>query len=54
LRSHKFERWLRVSNSLLLNETCRFKLEPEIEQATVLDELFEAYSKMVKTCLEKT
>jgi len=30
---------LKVSNSLLLNETCRFKLELEEEQATMLDEI---------------
>ncbi|MCS7116105.1 MAG: hypothetical protein NZ896_01385 [Nitrososphaerales archaeon] len=37
----------------MLSETCRFKLEPKEEQITVLDELFKAYSEMVKVCLLK-
>ncbi|MEM2430313.1 MAG: hypothetical protein QW779_07285 [Nitrososphaerales archaeon] len=41
-----------MSNSLLLNETCRFKLEPEEEQATILEDLFKTYSEMVKACLD--
>jgi len=42
-----------VSNSLLLNETCKFKLQVDVEKASVLDELFRAYSEMVRTCLDK-
>ncbi|MEM3833556.1 MAG: hypothetical protein QW128_08255 [Thermoprotei archaeon] len=42
-----------MSNSLLLNETCRFKLEPEEEQATILEGLFKTYSEMVKACLDR-
>ncbi|MHA1505706.1 MAG: RNA-guided endonuclease InsQ/TnpB family protein [Candidatus Asgardarchaeia archaeon] len=41
-----------VSNSLLLSETCKFKLEPTEEQKLLLEELIEAYRKMVKECLE--
>jgi putative transposase len=37
----------------LLNETCRFKLEPEERYAKILDELFKAYSEMVRTCVDK-
>jgi len=40
-----------VSNSLLLNETCRFKLQ--VEKAGILEELFRAYSEMVRTCLDR-
>jgi len=40
-----------VSNSLLLNEACRFKLQ--VEKASILDELFRAYSEMVRTCLDR-
>lgn len=42
-----------MSNSLLLNETCRFRLEPNEEQVAILGELFEAYSEMVRRCLER-
>ncbi|MEM0287099.1 MAG: transposase, partial [Nitrososphaerota archaeon] len=42
-----------MSKSLLLNETCRFKLEPQAENLAILDELFKNYCKMVKECLEK-
>ena len=41
-----------VSNSLLLSEACKFKLEPAEEQRLVLEELMEAYRNMVKECLE--
>ena len=41
-----------MSNSLLLSETCKFKLEPAEEQRLVLEELMEAYRNMVKECLE--
>ena len=46
-------RWLKVSNSLLLNETCRFKLEPSREQRQILEELFLAYEEMVRECLKR-
>jgi len=36
----------------LLNETCKFKLGPTKEQEMVLEELMEAYRKMVEECLE--
>ncbi|MEM3785943.1 MAG: transposase [Nitrososphaeria archaeon] len=42
-----------MSGSLLLNETCRFKIEPEKEQATILEDLFKTYSEMVKACLNR-
>ncbi|MEM3856815.1 MAG: hypothetical protein QW108_04290, partial [Saccharolobus sp.] len=45
--------WLKVSNILLLNETCRFKLEPEEEQATIIEDLFKTYSEIVKACLDR-
>jgi predicted transposase len=41
-----------VSNSLLLNETCKFKLDPTEEQKQILGELFSTYRCMVKECLE--
>jgi len=42
-----------VSNRLSLNETCRFKLEPREEQVIILEELFRAYSEIIKACLDK-
>jgi len=42
-----------VSSSLLLNETCKFKLEPENGQEAILDELFRTYSEMVRECFER-
>ncbi|MEM4021369.1 MAG: hypothetical protein QXI18_03250 [Nitrososphaerota archaeon] len=42
-----------MSNSLLLYETCKFKLQPNDEQAIVLEDLFKTYSEMVKTCLDR-
>ncbi|MEM3869353.1 MAG: hypothetical protein QXW47_11225, partial [Candidatus Jordarchaeales archaeon] len=42
-----------MSGSLLLNETCRFKLEPEEGQAAILEDLFKAYSEMVEACLDR-
>jgi predicted transposase len=42
-----------VSSSLLLSETCRFKLKPTEEQKKMLGELFSTYRCMVKECLEK-
>ncbi|MEM2194121.1 MAG: transposase [Candidatus Methanomethylicia archaeon] len=42
-----------MSNSLLLNETCKFKLQPNDEQAIVLEDLFKTYSEMVKACLDR-
>ncbi len=54
LRSHKCrEVWLKVSGNLLLSETCSFKLETYARQLSVLEELFQSYSEMVKTCLDK-
>jgi predicted transposase len=44
--------WWKVSSSLLLNETCRFKLEPTEEQKKILEELFSTYRRMVEECLE--
>jgi len=41
-----------VSNSLLLTETCKFKLEPTEEQRKVLEELFSTYRSMVEECLK--
>jgi IS605 OrfB family transposase len=41
-----------VSNNLLLNETCKFKLEPTGEQKRILEELFSTYRRMVKESLE--
>ena len=40
-----------MSKSLLLSETCRFKLEPSEEQKLLLEELIEVYREMVKECL---
>jgi IS605 OrfB family transposase len=45
-------RWLKVSGSLLLSETCRFKLKPTEEQKRILGELFSTYRRMVKECLK--
>jgi putative transposase len=45
--------WLKVSNSLLLNEACRFKLEPSREQRQILEELFPVYEEMVRECLRR-
>jgi hypothetical protein len=45
-------RWLKVSNSLLLNETCRFKLKPTWEQKRMLEELFSTYRSIVGECLK--
>ncbi|MEM3868768.1 MAG: transposase [Candidatus Jordarchaeales archaeon] len=42
-----------MSGSLLLNETCKFKLQPNDEQAIVLEDLFKTYSEMVKACLDR-
>jgi len=42
-----------VSNSLLLYEACKFKLQPNDEQAIALEDLFKTYSEMVKTCLDR-
>ncbi|MEM2467898.1 MAG: hypothetical protein QXX18_03780 [Candidatus Jordarchaeales archaeon] len=42
-----------MSRSLLLNETCKFKLQPNDEQAIVLEDLFKTYSEMVKACLDR-
>ncbi|MEM1550898.1 MAG: hypothetical protein QXR13_03070 [Candidatus Bathyarchaeia archaeon] len=42
---------MRVSNSLLPTETCKFKLLPYDEQ--VLEDLFKTYSEMVKACLDR-
>jgi putative transposase len=44
--------WWKVSSSLLLNETCRFRLEPTEEQKQILEELFSTYRRMVEECLE--
>jgi putative transposase len=44
--------WWKVSNSLLLNENCKFKLKPTEEQKQILRELFSTYKSMVKECLE--
>jgi IS605 OrfB family transposase len=41
-----------VSGSLLLSETCKFKLKPTEEQKRILGELFSTYRSMVKECLE--
>ena len=41
-----------MSGSLLLNETCKFKLDPTEEQKQVLGELFSTYRCMVKECLK--
>jgi hypothetical protein len=41
-----------VSSSLLLNETCKFKLDPTWEQKQTLKELFSAYRSMVEECLK--
>jgi predicted transposase len=46
--------WWKVSSSLLLNETCRFRLEPTEEQKKILEELFSTYRRMVKECLDST
>jgi len=42
-----------VSESLLLSETCKFKLEPSEEQRQILKELFSGYRNMVEECLKK-
>jgi len=42
-----------VSNSLLLTETCKFKLEPTEEQEKILEGLFSAYRSMVEECLKR-
>ncbi|MFN4336610.1 MAG: RNA-guided endonuclease InsQ/TnpB family protein [Candidatus Nitrosocaldus sp.] len=39
-------------NSLLLNETCKFKLKPSKEHRAILEDLFKAYTEMVKICLD--
>jgi predicted transposase len=36
----------------LLNETCKFKLDPTGEQKKILKELFSAYRSMVEECLK--
>jgi putative transposase len=41
-----------VSSNLLLNETCKFKLDPTEEQKQILKELFSAYRSMVEECLK--
>jgi putative transposase len=41
-----------VSNSSLLTETCKFKLEPTEEQKKILEGLFSAYRSMVEECLK--
>jgi len=41
-----------VSSSLLLNETCRFKLEPR-KEADILEDLFKTYSEIVEACLDR-
>ncbi|MEM2829500.1 MAG: transposase [Candidatus Jordarchaeales archaeon] len=38
---------------MLLNETCKFKLQPNDEQAAILEDLFKSYSEMVKACLDR-
>ena len=42
-----------MSNSLLLSETCKFKLKPSIEQKQILEELFSTYKSMVEECLNR-
>ena len=42
-----------MSNSLLLSETCKFKLSPNEQQKTILNELFSTYENIVKECLSK-
>ncbi|MCR6692833.1 MAG: transposase [archaeon YNP-LCB-003-016] len=42
-----------MSNSLLLSETCKFKLKPSMEQRQILEELFSTYRDMVGECLRK-
>jgi len=41
-----------VSSNLLLNETCKFKLDPTEEQKQILKELFSTYRSMVEECLK--
>ena len=41
-----------MSNSLLLSETCKFKLDPTEEQKQILKELFSTYRSMVEECLK--
>ena len=41
-----------MSGSLLLSETCRFKLEPTEEQKKILGELFSTYRSIVGECLK--
>ncbi|MBS7248913.1 MAG: hypothetical protein QXN15_07680 [Candidatus Jordarchaeales archaeon] len=42
-----------MSDSLLLTETCKFKLEPSEEQAKILEQLFSVYADMFEECLNK-
>lgn len=42
-----------MSNSLLLTETYKFKLEPGGERAKILEDLFSTYADMVEECLNK-
>ncbi|MGC8911144.1 MAG: RNA-guided endonuclease InsQ/TnpB family protein [Nitrososphaeria archaeon] len=42
-----------MSSNLLLNETCKFKLNPNEEQKTILEELFSVYGSIVRECLNK-
>jgi hypothetical protein len=41
-----------VSGSLLLDETCRFRLEPEEGQVAIFGEFFMMYSGVVEMCLD--
>jgi putative transposase len=41
-----------VSNSSLLSETCKFKLEPTEGQKKILEGLFSTYRSMVEECLK--
>ncbi|MGB9660238.1 MAG: RNA-guided endonuclease InsQ/TnpB family protein [Nitrososphaerales archaeon] len=43
-----------MSSNLLLNETCKFKLNPNEEHKTILEELFSTYENIVKECLNKS
>ncbi|MHA1506392.1 MAG: hypothetical protein ACTSR0_04285 [Candidatus Asgardarchaeia archaeon] len=43
-----------MSKNLSLTETCKFKLEPTEEQIYILEELFTAYTEIVKTCFNFT
>ncbi len=42
-----------MSSSLLLNETCKFKLNPNEEHKAILEELFSTYEDIVRECLNK-